>query len=148
MIVEKQAFTPGTHRVIAQPGLAFVALRAVDGHTFVVAADTPEGIAQYLVECFIRAGEGPGMSHFVIYYFCRKIFGLGIGITADFHIAEAVVYKAGSPGGILWFTSADNIYIRAMCIAQILRKDFAIRLQALGKAQPDTVSCLAFDTNT
>lgn len=134
--------------MVSQPRLAFVALRAVDGHTFVVTADTPKSIVQYLIECFIRAGEGPGMSHFVIYYFSCKIFGLGIGITADFHIAETVVYKAGSPGGILWFTSADNIYIRAMCVAQILRKNFAIRLQALGKAETDTVSCLAFDTNT
>ncbi len=49
LIVENETFTQRTHRTVAQPRLALVALRTVYRHTLVIAVDAPPCILQHLI---------------------------------------------------------------------------------------------------
>jgi len=44
LIVKQVAFTPASCGSVTQPGLTFIALRAIHGHAFVIAHDTPPGV--------------------------------------------------------------------------------------------------------
>ena len=148
MIVEEQTFSPRAHCMISQPGLTFVTLGTVYRHTFIVTPNPPECITYNLVQCFVRTGKRACMIHLIFYDFHYEILGLGIRISADFHITETMIYKTGSPGGTLRFTSANYIYIRAMCVAQVFREDFSICFQTFCKMKTNAVACLTFDAET
>ena len=49
VVVEKEGLAETTARSVAEPGLALVTLRTIDGHTLVVGEDAPTGVLIYLI---------------------------------------------------------------------------------------------------
>ena len=77
-IVEQKTLAQRPHGAIAQPGLALIALRTVDGHTLVIVQDTPPGVLHHLVQYRIRTLKMSRRLHLVSYHFSYEVVLLGM----------------------------------------------------------------------
>ena len=72
MVVHQVTFAPAAHRMVAHPWLTLVALRTIDGHTFIVGANAPERILHYAIEHGIGSFEGVERFHWVAHHFAQE----------------------------------------------------------------------------
>ena len=118
-IIEKKTLAPAAHGAIAQPGLALVALRTINRHTFVITPDSPRCVLQHLVQHFVGSCKISGMSHLIFHHLGHKIVFIGlISQTANFHVPETMVHKYRRPAFAFRITLQD-IIIGNLSIAQV-----------------------------
>ena len=103
LIVKKVALAQRAHGAVAQPGLALVALRTVEGHALVVVDDAPPGVLHHAGERRIRTGEMPRAAHGV-----GHEVGLEVRcLSRHLDVAEAMPHEGRVPLAVLLATDED-----------------------------------------
>ena len=91
-VIYDEILAVASHGVIAQPAHSFVALRAVRGHTMIVADDAPIGILVQLIEELVVTPEGALVGHLVVDDQASDVRQFRLyADAADFHKAEALI---------------------------------------------------------
>ena len=137
--IEKETLSQRAGHAVAQPGHALIALRAVDGHPFVVGGNPPPSIAPDGVEHLVGALEGADGFDVVVDQFRDEILRRRLFQATHFHIAEAVGGENRVPPFSSLVAGAD-IGIRAFGMTEIRRIQSPVGLQGLGEAQTERLA--------
>ena len=142
MVVEEECLAVASRRAVAEPWLAFIALRTIHGQALVIAQYAPESVAINAVEHGVGTVEMSCLGHFIADYFSDEIVLFCIFQSCHLHISEAVIYKRWVPPLAL-LVAAGIVAVGALCVAVVLHPDgVAGGVKSFGKSHHHRVAFL------